>query len=178
VLAIVPAKHFDGAKSRLAPAFAAEGRTALARTLLEARSVTRTLVVTPDPGLVPGCPDVLVDKGRGHPEAIALALEQPRPEDGVLVVMSDCPLVRVDSLDHLAGAADPVALAPARDGGVNGLAVRGPLTFEPVFGAPDGAARTAERARAAGVAPAVVDDPLLALDLDRPEDLTALLLTR
>jgi 2-phospho-L-lactate guanylyltransferase len=186
VLAIVPAKPLDGAKSRLAPVFSPEGRAVLARTMLEnvlsacanSAAVTRMLVVTPEPALVPNGHEVLVDDGAGHAQAIALALAEPRDEEGVLVVMSDCPLLRADSLDRLAEAAEPVALAPARDGGLNALAVRGPLTFEPVFGVPEAAARTAEQARAAGAEPTLIDDPLLALDFDRPEDVTALILAR
>lgn len=186
VLAVVPVKHLDGAKSRLSSLFSSEGRAELAGAMLRnvlaacdaSTAVTRVLVVTPDAGLAPAGTDVLLDEGAGHAEAIALALSDPRAADGALVVMSDCPLVRADSLDRLAKAADPVALAPARDGGLNALAVRGPLSFTPAFGLPNGAAVTIERARAAGIEPAVVEDPLLALDFDRPEDVTDLILSR
>ena len=74
----------------------------------------------------------------------------------------------------LARAATPVALVPAVDGGLNALALSSPDLFQPVFGVPDAAARTIESARVAGIEPAVVDEPLLAFDVDRPSDLKRL----
>jgi 2-phospho-L-lactate/phosphoenolpyruvate guanylyltransferase len=176
VLAIVPFKGLDGAKTRLAGVLSADERALLAHAMLEkvlvasrgAASIRRTLLVTPDPGAVPDGVEVLVDGGTGHAEAIALALADPRAREGALVVMSDCPLVESASLDALAAAARPLALAPARDGGVNALALRDPALFRPAFGRP--AAETIARARDAGIEPAVVDDERLALDVDRPED--------
>jgi 2-phospho-L-lactate guanylyltransferase (CobY/MobA/RfbA family) len=84
--------------------------------------------------------------------------------------MADCPLVTAEALDRLAAAAEPVALAPAQDGGLNALAVREPNAFEPAFGVEGAAAETAARAEAAGLEPAVVADPALAFDVDRPAD--------
>jgi 2-phospho-L-lactate guanylyltransferase len=182
VLAIVPVKGLDGAKTRLAPLLDAEERGALALRMLGdvldacagASNVRRTLVVTPEPRLAPPGVDVLADRGEGHAAAIAAALADPRARSGALVVMADCPLVTPQALDRLAAAARPVALAPARDGGLNGLALRDPALFEPVFGMPDAFELTAARARAAGLEPAVVDEPGLALDVDTPCDLRML----
>jgi 2-phospho-L-lactate guanylyltransferase (CobY/MobA/RfbA family) len=87
------------------------------------------------------------------------------------VVMADIPHVTPEALDALVEAARPIALAPSRDGGVNALALRDPELFQPTFGVP--AATTIERARAAGLAPVILDDPSLAHDVDRPEDLEA-----
>ncbi|MBD0289815.1 MAG: 2-phospho-L-lactate guanylyltransferase [Thermoleophilia bacterium] len=181
MLAIVPAKGLAQAKTRLAPLLAPVQRAELAAAMLasvlaacrEASAVHATLVVTPDPELAPE-EETLVDDGRGHAPAIARALADARAARGALVVMADLPLVRAEALDRLAGAARPVALAPARDGGLNALALRRPDAVEPVFGAPGSAALTAERARAAGFAPAVVDDPRLAFDVDRAADLALL----
>jgi 2-phospho-L-lactate guanylyltransferase (CobY/MobA/RfbA family) len=117
--------------------------------------------------------ETLRDAGTGHADAIAVALQDVRARDGVLVVMADCPLVRPQSLDALAEAATPLALAPSRDGGVNALALRPLDGFFPAFGVPVEA--TLAAARAAGLQPVVVDDPLLALDVDRPEDYEAML---
>ena len=60
-----------------------------------------------------------------------------------------------------------------RDGGVNALALRPVDGFVPTFGVP--VEETLAAARAAGIDPAVLDDPLLALDVDRPEDYEAML---
>lgn len=181
MLAIVPVKS-DGAKSRLARALTPEERSELVRSMLErvvlacigADSVRRVLVVTPERELGPPGVDVLLDCGAGHAQAISAALAEPAAAHGALVVMADCPLVTAESLDALADAARPVALVPADDGGMNALAVRGAAAFEPVFGVPAAAARTIARARAAGIEPAVLADPLLAFDVDRPHDLERL----
>ncbi|MEX0817573.1 MAG: 2-phospho-L-lactate guanylyltransferase [Gaiellales bacterium] len=182
MLAIVPVKGLDGAKSRLAAVFSPEARADLVRAMLTnvlaacaaSQAIERVLLVTPEPELAPDGVEVLVDGGTGHGEAVADALADPRASRGAIVLMADVPLVRADSLDRLAAAAAPVALAPALDGGMNAFAFRGELAFEPAFGVPDAAAVTVERARAAGVDATVVDDPLLALDFDRPGDITAL----
>jgi 2-phospho-L-lactate/phosphoenolpyruvate guanylyltransferase len=181
VLAVVPVKGRDGAKTRLAPLLQPEERTRLVLDMLErvleacagAETITGTLLVTPEPGFVPAGVEILTDAGTGHADAIALALEDERARKGALVVMADCPLVRPESLDALAFAAAPIALAPSRDGGVNALALRAVNGFVPPFGVP--VAETLGAARAAGLEPAVVDDPLLALDVDRPEDYEAML---
>ncbi|HXV96122.1 MAG TPA: 2-phospho-L-lactate guanylyltransferase [Gaiellaceae bacterium] len=181
MLAIVPVKGLDGAKTRLAPRLSADERARLVVDMLDrvlsacaqADAIGGTLLVTPAPGLAGDGVEVLVDAGTGHADALALALADPRAAGGVLVVMGDCPLVTAESLDALAAAARPLALARARDGGVNALALAAANGFRPRFGVP--AETTVAEARAAGLEPAVVDDPALALDIDRPEDYDLLL---
>lgn len=182
MLAIVPVKGLDGAKSRLAPVLDADGRRDLVLRMLGdvlaacqgAESVERILVVTPEPRLVDAGVDVLVDAGEGHPAAIRAALADPRSAVGALIVMADLPLVTPQALDRLAAFARPLALAPARDGGLNALALREPSAFEPAFGVPGAASVTTARARGAGLTARVVDDPVLAHDVDTPCDLRAL----
>jgi 2-phospho-L-lactate guanylyltransferase len=181
VLAIVPVKGFDGAKTRLAPALAPAAREELVLRMLDAvlaacrnaSYVRDLLVVTPEPSLGRGAP-VLVDEGSGHAAAIALALRDPRARSGALVVMADCPLATPASLDALAEAARPLALAPAADGGTSALALADPTLVEPAFGVPGSAAVTLARARAAGIDAVVLADPALAFDVDRPSDLERL----
>jgi 2-phospho-L-lactate/phosphoenolpyruvate guanylyltransferase len=176
-LAVVPVKGRDGAKSRLAPLLPPEERVRLVLDMLErvlqacadASAIGETLLVTPDPSIAPPGLAVLLDAGIGHADAVAAALRDERARAGVVVVMADCPLVRAESIDALAVAARPFALAPARDGGVNAIALREPEGFMPRFGV--SSAEMAAAARAAGLEPAVVDDPGLAFDVDRPEDL-------
>jgi 2-phospho-L-lactate guanylyltransferase (CobY/MobA/RfbA family) len=165
VLAIVPFKGLDGAKTRLAAVLSAERVLAACRG---AACIGQTLLVTPAPGFAPRGVEVLVDSGAGHAEAIALAFADARARRGALVVMADCPLVDSPSLDALARAAAPLALAPARDGGVNALALQAGSFFVPRFGVP--VDEMVATARAAGLEPTLVEDPALALDLDRPED--------
>jgi 2-phospho-L-lactate guanylyltransferase len=176
VLAIVPFKGLDGAKTRLAAVLSADERAQLAGQLLErvlaacreAACIGETLLVTPAPGSAPAGVPVLVDPGTGHAEAIALALADPRAREGAVVVMADCPLVTPDALDALVEAAEPLALAPARDGGVNALALQAGTQFVPRFGVPVRMMLAA--ARAAGLEPKLVESAALALDVDRPED--------
>ena len=177
MLAIVPFKGLDGAKTRLAAVLSEEERARLALDMLGrviaacegASSIERTLLVTPEPIWTNYDLDVLVDAGTGHNDAISLALADPRSRDGALVVMADCPLAEADAIDLLAHAARPLALIPARDGGVNALALRDPTLFTPSFGIP--ADETIARARRAGLEPVVLEDERLSLDVDRPEDL-------
>jgi 2-phospho-L-lactate/phosphoenolpyruvate guanylyltransferase len=179
VLAIVPVKGLRGAKSRLAPALGPEERAALVRRMLadvvaacrSSGAVSRVLVVTPEPEVAPDGVEVLSDSGHGHAAAVALALADARASQGALVVMADCALATGESLDRLAAAARPVALAPARDGGLNALALQDPAAFAPVFGVPDASELTVAAARAAGIEPVVLDEPELALDIDEPSDL-------
>jgi 2-phospho-L-lactate/phosphoenolpyruvate guanylyltransferase len=181
VLAIVPVKGLDGAKTRLARVLSPDERRALVLEMLDAvlsacamaSAIHTTLVVTPDARIERG-DELLTDEGAGHARAIEQALADQRAREGALVVMADCPFAHPESLDRLAEAARPVALAPAADGGVNALALRDPAGFSPVFGRPDAARLTVEQARAAGLEAAVVDDPLLAFDVDRPADLERL----
>jgi 2-phospho-L-lactate guanylyltransferase len=180
VLAIVPFKGLDGAKTRLAAVLTSEERARLAAEMLErvlaacadAASIRRTLLVTPDQSMAADGVDVLVDGGTGHADAVALALADPRARSGALVVMADCPLVEAESLDALVEAARPLALAPAHDGGVNALALRPVDGFVPRFGVPAGTMLAA--ARAAQLVPAIVRDDRLAFDVDRPADLARL----
>jgi 2-phospho-L-lactate/phosphoenolpyruvate guanylyltransferase len=179
VLGIVPLKGVEGAKMRLAPLLAQDERAALVARMLDdvltacdaSRAIRSVLVVTPEPEQVPGGIDVLVDEGAGHAPAVLAALADPRARGGALVVMADLPLATPQALDRLAAAADPVALAPARDGGLNALALRDPTLFEPAFGVPGAAKLTAARARARGFEPAILDEPGLAFDVDEPCDL-------
>ena len=178
MLAIVPVKRLEGAKTRLAPSLGPEARTVLVLRMLDtvldacrtADAIDAVLVVTPDPTLGRGT-EVLVDEGVGHAAAVTRALADPRASGGALVVMADCPLATAASLDALVAAARPVALVAAEDGGLNALALDDPRLFSPVFGVPDAAALTAARARAAGVEPALLHDPALTFDLDVPADL-------
>jgi 2-phospho-L-lactate guanylyltransferase len=182
VQAIIPVNAPGAAKRRLEPLLAQEERTELVRAMLadvvaackQARSVESVLVVTPEPSLAPPGTEILTDPAQGHAAAVAAALAACRAP-GAVVVMADCPLVRPETIDRLCEAARPVALCPAQDGGTNALALRPPDAIEPAFGLASGASVTIERASAAGFEAVVVDDPLVALDVDRPADLRRVL---
>ena len=178
MLAIIPVNSRLSAKRRLDPLLTAGLRAELVEVMLAdvvtaciATSAVRdVLVVTPDPSIAPAGVGVLVDRGRGHAAAISEALAGCEGE-GAVVVMADCPLVRPDALALLCDSARPVALCPAQDGGTNALALRPAEAVQPAFGIPDGARVVVERAREAGVDAVVIEDDLLALDIDHPDDL-------
>jgi 2-phospho-L-lactate/phosphoenolpyruvate guanylyltransferase len=182
MLAVVPVRGRDG-KRRLDASLSADDRARLVEAMLtdvlaacrRAAAVDDVLVVTPDPSIVPVGVRHTRDRGAGHAAALARVLTSAGAEEGVVVVMADCPLVTPEEIDQLAGAASPVALAPAADGGMNAVALRPAGVVEPAFGVPSAAAVTAERARAAGYQPAVLDLPGFAFDVDSPRDLRCLL---
>ncbi|MCY4087239.1 MAG: 2-phospho-L-lactate guanylyltransferase [Actinomycetia bacterium] len=178
MLAIVPVNAPPAGKRRLEGLLDAVQRTELVRAMLDdvlracrqASLIRSVMLVTPDPTLAcPGC-EVLLDPGNGHASALRLALRDPRAQPGAVIVMADCPLVQAETIDALADSPSSVAVCPARDGGTNALALRPTNVIEPAFGVPDGAAVVIERALAAGIEPAVLDDERLALDLDTAED--------
>jgi 2-phospho-L-lactate guanylyltransferase len=181
VLAIVPVKSLERAKTRLTPVLGPAEREQLVVQMLDAvlaacaaaMRVSETLVVTPDAALGRGRP-VLRDDGVGHGPAIGRALRDPRARDGAVIVMADCPLVTPKALDALVEAAAPLALVEAADGGTSALALADPECVQPAFGVPGSASVTIERARAVGIEPALVRDPSLAFDVDSPADLARL----
>jgi 2-phospho-L-lactate guanylyltransferase len=183
VLAIIPVNSPSSAKRRLRSLLPADQRAGLVRAMLadvidackRAERVSEVLVVTPEPALAPLDVEVLSDRGSGHAAAIAQALADPRAASGALVLMADCPLVRPETLDLVIEEARPLALCPAQDGGTNALALRPANVLEPAFGVPDSAAVTVERARRLGIKAAIIDDPLVALDIDQPDDLQKIL---
>ncbi len=182
MLAIIPVNSPFSAKRRLDPLLTREQRSELVLAMLAdvvdacraTRSIDEILVVSPNPAVAPEGTEILVDQGNGHAAAVAQALETCSA-DGALVIMADCPLVRPAILDVLCEAAQPVALCPAQDGGTNALALRPPDAVEPAFGLAGGARIVVERARASGLDAVLVEDELVALDIDRPEDVERLL---
>ena len=177
MLAIVPVRGREG-KTRLDGFLAPEERARLVEVMLAdviaacagAETVARVLVVTPEPDIVPDGVETLVDEGAGHEEAVAYALMDARARDGAVVVMGDCPRATPDAVDRLVAAAEPVALVPSRDGGMNALALAEPDAVDPVFGVPRAADETARRARMRALEPAVLEDDALAFDVDEPAD--------
>jgi 2-phospho-L-lactate guanylyltransferase len=182
VLAIIPVNSPFSAKRRLDPLLSRDQRSDLVLAMLAdvveackaARAIDEILVVSPNPAVAPEGTAALVDQGNGHAAAVAQALASCSA-GGALVVMADCPLVRPAILDVLCEAAQPIALCPAQDGGTNALAMRPADAVEPAFGVAGGARIVVERARDSGFDAVVVEDELVALDIDTPDDVERLL---
>ena len=191
VLAILPVKSFDQSKQRLAAELTAGPRRAIAEAMFSdvltalrrSASVDEILVVSSDNGAqqIGGGhgATVLEDAGEGHNEAATLGIRHAIEvgADRVLCVPGDCPLLDPAELDALIARpfGPPSALIiPDRHGtGTNALLLSPPDALTPSFG-PDSCARHQRLAIEQGATPEVIQVATLALDVDTPDDLTAL----
>lgn len=197
LVALVPVRGLEVAKSRLGEALDAEERRALverllARTIAAAEAapgVTAVAVVSPDPAaleLATGLGAAAVrEAGEGLNEGLAAGRDWVLAggADALLVVPADLPGVSAGGLAALveasraAAAAGPpgrpvVILVTDRAGdGTNALLLAPPDAIPFRFG-PGSRAAHAAAARAAGAAYVEVSGPL-DLDLDTPDDLLA-----
>jgi len=169
---LVPLKRIDP-KSRLAGELPLEERVTLMRGLLagvvsavRAAGVERVTVVT---GLKLNGYEVWHDRGLPWNDALAAATAEVVTAPLVAFVSADLPLLRAEEVEELLEATPErgIAIARARDGGTNAVAMRPPGLVRTRFGEPRSAAVHA----ALGVEHVVVDLPGLAFDVDTPEDL-------
>jgi len=193
IAALVPVKALPRSKSRLRPALSDDQRQALVMAMLEdvvgllsdVPAITTTAVVSPDA-------DVLAFARRLGAQAIR---EPPRPRglnaaltfasrtlsdqgaSGLLVLPVDVPLATTADIEATLNRMDAnpsIILCPSRSGGTNALALCPPGIIPFRFGHRSSAAHQRE-ARARGLPLEVLPLPSLALDIDRPHDLAAVL---
>ena len=187
--ALVPAKSFGRAKSRLGAVLAPAERRALARTLLEhvlavlagTGGIERVAVVTDGREVAQLAARrgalALFDGAAGPLGLVVDAALRDLAERGArraLVAMSDLPgLARRDVERMVAlGADSDLVLAPdARDEGTNALLVSLPARWPSAFGRRRSFARHAALARETAMRVAVLRTPGLARDLDEARDL-------
>jgi 2-phospho-L-lactate/phosphoenolpyruvate guanylyltransferase len=192
IVAAVPVKDLVNAKQRLVRLLTPGERSELARAMLgdvlralAAAQLGRVWVVTREPAVATiarslGAEPLAEEDNRGHTAAVAHAqAEAVRLRASVFItVPGDVPCVTADEIRALAdaGAATPGAVfTPSRSGlGTNGVALQPPDAMRLRFGEPSFDNHLAA-ARALGLAPRVLSLPGLALDVDAPEDLAALL---
>jgi len=190
-LALVPVKRLGAAKSRLRGELGAQAdelTLAMLADVLDALvaspQLERVCVVTPDAAVAQVAraagANARVAEDAGLNEGIAAACEElAREDEAVLVVLGDVAgatprdfAALFDALAQLGRRG--VVLAPSRDGGTAALLRAPHSVMRTRFGAQSAAAHRAI-ASAAGAAFREVARPALAIDLDRPEDLAALL---
>jgi 2-phospho-L-lactate guanylyltransferase len=110
----------------------------------------------------------------GLNDAIAYAQQQHQNDGAILIVPADLPLITAAEIDELVAAASDeprvVAIAPATDGGTNGLLLRPPTIIGPAYG-PDSAKRHEEAARRSDARVITLRSPHWLLDLDTPEQI-------
>lgn len=186
---LIPVNRLDRAKGRLASLLTAEERVALAqatfKTVMAASRGTGAdlYVLTNDPRIraTEGVTVLDEDASRHGLNAQLEAATQRigAPEGGLLILHADLPLASSETIEALLNAAPPapsVTLIRSTDGGTNAMLLRPPGLFALAYGADSHALHTAA-AQAAGFTVRNVESPTLALDLDTPDDLHALLAT-
>ena len=191
VAAILPVKHFDDAKQRLATGLEPAQRRDLAAAMVEdvlaaigrARTIERTIVVSGEPlaqelAAEAGAEVVPDPSDTGHVQAALAGIARAEVEgaDCVVLLAGDCPLLDPQELDRLlTGIPAPyVGVVPDRHGtGTNGLVLSPPSAIVPAFGE-GSCARHVDLAREAGIPFAVEELDSIGLDLDTPADVIAL----
>jgi 2-phospho-L-lactate guanylyltransferase len=188
----VPVKDLVNAKQRLVPLLAADERRALAAAMLEdvlvalaSAHLDAVWVMTRDDAVTAiaqrhHATVVPEAENRGHTAAVAAAQARAQAS-GVTVfatIPGDVPCVtgaEVDALVAAAGTSPTVVFAASRSGlGTNGVALAPPDALALRFGEPSFENHVAA-ARAHGLTPRLLQLPGLALDVDDPDDLVALL---
>jgi 2-phospho-L-lactate guanylyltransferase len=184
-VAILPVKSFGRAKQRLRdavpdkPALAAAMVADVLEALAHVPELDELIVVTAERAAAEaaraaGARVVHDPAEAGQSAAAALGIAAARA-DRALLVPGDCPALDPAEVSALLAHAAPVVIVPDRHGtGTNALLLTPPDIIEPAFG-PGSFAR---HSALAGADVAVADLPSLALDVDTPEDLAALLAGR
>jgi 2-phospho-L-lactate guanylyltransferase len=189
---LVPVKDLRNAKQRLSPALTQDQRTALAHAMVE--DVFDALVpFKNDPGVTIVSGDIwssqqakergfsilLDDSEAGETAAIASATEYCRNlgTEFNLVFPADIPLITSDEIRALLGLMPErgFVIAPASDRrGTNGI-LRRPNDLIPLRFGNDSFEPHLAAARATGLEVVVKEFPGIGLDIDRPDDLDALM---
>jgi 2-phospho-L-lactate/phosphoenolpyruvate guanylyltransferase len=192
-IAILPVKSFGAAKQRLSETLAGGARQALAQAmfadvLTSLRHVERLdaiAVVTADhtaesAAAASGALVLSDAEESGQSPAAAIGLEHALQAgfDRALLVAGDTPLLDAAELDALLDRAEReelgLVVVPDRHGsGTNALLLSPPDAIEPSFG-PGSRERHEQAAIDAGVSCSVEPLPSLVLDVDTPDDLSAL----
>jgi 2-phospho-L-lactate guanylyltransferase len=192
IVAAVPVKDLETAKQRLVRLLTPGERSELARAMLrdvlralKAARLDRVWVVTREMAVAMiahplGAQPLAEEDNRGHTAAVARA-QTAATQLGASVfitVPGDVPCVTAEEIRALAdaaGAARVAVFAPSRSGlGTNGVALKPPDAMRLRFGEPSFENHLAA-ARALGLAPCTLTLPGLALDIDAPDDIAALL---
>lgn len=190
---LVPVKRLKNAKQRLASALTPDQRETLTRMMatdviraaLASDRLARVAVVTADQEVAAlarqeGATVLAEESESGLNAALtgAAAAASASGATGILILPGDVPLVRPSDIGEMLeghGRGQAVTIAPAAgDGGSNALACSPPDAIPFRFGE-NSCARHREAALSAGIEPKLRHLPGLALDMDRPADLGAML---
>jgi 2-phospho-L-lactate/phosphoenolpyruvate guanylyltransferase len=176
---LVPVKRLEGAKSRLADVLSPDERTRLVLEMLavvlgavQNAAVGPVTVVSSEPLEIDGLPR-FDDRGLPWNDALAAAVREVVTEPSVAVVAGDLPRLRAEEVRGLVAAMPErgLAVARAKDGGTNAVAMRPPGIVATHFGEPASAAVHMDAGTRAGVEAVLLDLEGLAFDVDTAEDL-------
>jgi 2-phospho-L-lactate guanylyltransferase len=185
---IIPAKPLDESKTRLAAVLPLAERVDLSRRLLQrtihlARQVGEVVVISRDAVVRKLAKQAgawaLVEGGQELNSALQQASDWVVAQGGqaILVLPGDLPLLQLSDLTDIVAAGQSlptIVIGPSqRLDGTNALFLRPPRLIEFAFG-PGSFAKHQQAARAIGIEPIIYRTSTVALDLDLPEDLTAL----
>jgi 2-phospho-L-lactate/phosphoenolpyruvate guanylyltransferase len=194
VYAVLPIKHTDDAKRRLAGVLSATRRQELAlamfedvlATLARVRGLAGIFVVTADLAAAAIAPrhgaQVLSDGAHeGHTGAVAAAARQLKSK-AMLTVPGDVPLVEEEDIRQLIDAYRDTlrrgagfVIVPARDERGSNAILCSPASAVPLTFGTDSFLPHLAAARRCGIEPKVLKLPRVALDIDTPEDLARFL---
>jgi 2-phospho-L-lactate/phosphoenolpyruvate guanylyltransferase len=182
----VPVKSLERAKGRLSGVLEPLERAALTLAMLEdvldaclAMPGWQTWVISPDEAVLEVSARrrarPVVEESPGLLAAIHQVEEEAAGADALAVVLADLPLITTEALGRLLHTIGPVVAAPAgSDRGTNALLRRPPQVIPARFGT-SSFRKHRDVAEQLDIPFARVDLPELGFDLDRPEDVPALL---
>jgi len=188
---IIPVKPFQYGKSRLAEVLDREQRAMLSELFLHnilelASSVdvlTKIIVVSQDDSAVRAIAyrygaSFLQESASGLNLALTEASDYAHRHgaDSILILPADLPLITAQEIQRLyclGSSGEQMVIVPSQDGGTNALLLRPPSVIDFAFG-PASCQKHCDKAMAAGIPYIVWQSPLLAIDIDRPDDLWAL----
>ena len=183
VAVLLPVKSFAEAKLRLAPALDPGRRAALARAMatvvVAAAAPLPTAVVCDDAEVASWARDlgalVVWEPERGLNRAVEAGVARLAGAGAARVVVAhaDLPRARAGRLAAVARFAGVTIVPDHDDNGTNVICVPGDAPFTFSYGPGSFARHVAESTRL-GLAVDVVDDPLLAFDVDVPADLESI----
>jgi len=191
--AVVPVKDLSKAKERLSSILPQEDRTALAYAMLEdvlkalkgSKLLDRLFVVTMDRRAIEiaGALGIEVieeteQKGESHSVDYASRICKEKGAESVLIIPGDAPLITsqdIDSIIEKQREYPSVILIPARDDyGTNAILRKPPDVIPSRFG-DDSFRKHMDEARERGIHFDTYRNPRIALDIDRPDDLSEFL---
>ena len=189
---LVPIKNTSSAKQRLASLLDQPARTALAQAMLnDVLTTLHTWKNHPPVGIVTSDPyatqlarnynfEIIPDPGNpGETGAIEMATRicVEKGADFTLVIPADIPLIQAEELQEILNQAPAqgTVLAPAADGRGTNAAFRRPANLFPLRFGNDSFIPHRAAAHATGKPCLVLNLPSLAVDVDNPADLKALI---